>query len=169
MCWTNRADYSMEASEEAATKRTVHNFHLGQGIEYHLMGKGLTLSPKVYLEYQRSTSASANFQRVNAFNLEYGLEADYKIGQWTFKSSINNVSGWGYAYSEMNKTTSLWNMSVKRNLQKVSLELEAYDILNQNRDVFFAAYGSSRYERITNILHRYIMLHFIYRFNTKKK
>ena len=169
MYWTNRADYSMEASEEAATKRTVHNFHLGQGIEYHLMGKGLTLSPKVYLEYQRSTSASANFQRVNAFNLEYGLEADYKIGQWTFKSSINNVSGWGYAYSEMNKTTSLWNMSVRRNLQKVSLELEAYDILNQNRNVFFAAYGSSRYERITNILHRYIMLHFIYRFNTKKK
>ena len=123
----------------------------------------------MYFEYQRSSSASANFQRVNAFNLKYGLEADYKIGQWAFKSSINNVSGWGYAYSEMNKTTSLWNMSVKRNLQKVSLELEAYDILNQNRDVFFAAYGSSRYERITNILHRYIMLHFIYRFNTKKK
>ena len=169
MYWTNRADYSMEASEEAAVKRLVHNYLLGQGIDYKLSVNRLTLSSKVYFEYQRSSSASANFQRVNAFNLKYGLEADYKIGQWAFKSSINNVSGWGYAYSEMNKTTSLWNMSVRRNLQKVSLELEAYDILNQNRDVFFAAYGSSRYERITNILRRYVMLHFIYRFNTKKK
>lgn len=169
MIWTNRADYSMEASEEAAVKRVVHNYQLRQGMDYKMTVKDFTLAPTLQLEYQRSSSASANFQRVNAFNLRYVLEASYQTGQWAFKSSINNVSSWGYAYSEMNKTTSLWNMSVKRNLQKVSLELEAYDILSQNRDVFFAAYGSSRYERITNILRRYVMLHFIYRFNTKKK
>ena len=169
MHWTDIADFSMEASEEAAVKRVVHNYRLGQGIDYKLMVNDFALTSKLLVEYQRSSSASANFQRINAFNLRYGLEADYKTGQWSFKSSVNNVSSWGYAYSEMNKTTTLWNMIVRRNIQKVSLELEAYDILNQNRCVYFYTYGSSRYERITNTLRRYVMLHFIYRFNTKKK
>ncbi len=137
------------------------------------MGDSLSIGINGKVEYRHSTSEKTSFANIDAYNFSYGFNSTWRIFRTgvTVATDIKMFSRRGYSSSELNTDNLVWNASVSRSFmkKKLTLRLEAFDILRQltNTSIYINAQG--RYETVTNTLPRYAMLHVQWNFNTMKK
>lgn len=165
----DNADLSNDGQSEISTKSIVHNMNLQNTLSYRHNIHEISINPQVKVSYQHSTSSRQNFEPINAWQYEFGMEASYGKKHWKARTNFRSLIRRGYSYSEMNTGEALWDIEVIRVINKVQLQLIISDILNQRKSTNYYVDGQQRLERFHNTVRRYAMLHIIYRFNTKQK
>lgn len=171
--WTNSASYINLTGGSELSKNTVHNFRIEEnlGMKYNSTDTKLSLEGTAYLIYNRSTSAQAGFQRINAF--DFGLRGNASVElprNVRLTTGLFTVSRLGYNLSAMNTDEFIWNASLAKSFgEHIIVSLEGFDLLNQLKSTLYYVDAQARTETFTNNLRRYAMLHFVYRFNASPK
>ena len=77
----------------------------------------------------------------------------------------------GYRDASMNNTKWCWNARLSRPFLKGNflLMLDGFDLLNQLSNITQTMNAQGRTETWTNTLHRYVLLHAVYRLNRQPK
>lgn len=77
----------------------------------------------------------------------------------------------GYESSTMNRDDLVWNARISKGFLKnrLSLMLDAWDILGNLSNVNAGIDGRSRWEYYTNVIPRYVMLRLLYKFDRQPK
>lgn len=116
----------------------------------------------------------SEFSLQEQLNQQYFSQSYYVNFDWTpFKGfgiesgvNMNNYSNASFAEDQF---VPVWNANIRYNLSKTGtaqLELTVFDILNQNRGVSRFGNLNAIIERNTNSLGRYVMITFLYKFNS---
>ena len=87
---------------------------------------------------------------------------------------LAEFAGWNWKIKEgekeMNDNEVTWNLSATKAFkEKFTLKLEGYDLLNQRKNVQYAVTPQGRTVTVRNVLRRYAMAHFVWKFSVGKK
>lgn len=105
----------------------------------------------------------STFGGVNTFSLK--LPYDFKVS-----NSLSYSYNSGYS-SDFKKTEILWNASISKQFlkqKKGTVKVDFYDILKDRNSVTRMVSGNYVSDMRTNMISRYFLVSFIYRFNTSK-
>lgn len=109
----------------------------------------------------------SSFMNVLGFNLQYTLPWSMVVKSSLQSNRFHNSGGY-----VIHPWRTIWNASVEQSFlrdKSLAVMLEASDILNQRDQTWTSVDVNSRFSGWSKCVHRYFMLHVIYRFSTKKK
>ena len=154
-------------------RSTVHNWTLTDHLKLEYQLDKLTASVSGNVAWRRSTSTRQDFQRINAFDFDYGLAVNYTI-PWlktTLATDLRMFSRRGYYSNLMNDDHLVWNAQLSRSLlkQRLTLKLTAFDLLHQLSSTQYAVNAQGRTETWNNCIPRYVMLTLSYKLSHKPK
>ena len=93
------------------------------------------------------------------------LELPYNM---RLQSNITEIHRTGYTYTSINGWECTWNATLTKAFKNnITLQLDAFDLLNQRKSTTQNITTLSRVEYDINNLGRYVMLHLIWRINSK--
>jgi hypothetical protein len=128
------------------------------------------------LELKASTDWShsdANlYPSMNIFEMQYSVGGSLPLlFGLVLHSELNIYDHRGYQDNRYNTSEFIWNASLMRSLFHGSLQLsiEAFDMLNDIRSTTYLLNAQMQKESYQNTLHRYAMLHILYRLNIMPK
>lgn len=111
-------------------------------------------------------------ENINAFDFSYGLSGQYTL-PWKIQlaTDLKMYSRRGYNEPSMNTDELVWNASLSRAFMKEKLvvQLNAYDLLNQLSTTRYVVNGQGRTETWQLTVPRYAMLKVAYKFNKNPK
>lgn len=157
----------------ANTRSDVHNWTVNwmTGLTYQL-GDKIRIGFRPSGACTRATSNRADFTKVSAWDYNFALNGNVKL-PWhlEFSSDLTNYNRSGYNDDQMNVSQWVWNARLTRKFMKdrLSLSLDAFDILDQLKSTTFTLNSQGRTEEWTNSLPRYAMLHIAYKFTVGAK
>ena len=107
----------------------------------------------------------SDFESINAYHIYYSFETWANLPYGINVSSKLNVnSRYGFADDSLCKTYFLWNAKVERSFGKrMTLSLEASDILQQNNGISVIIDAQGRTETFQEKIPSYILLGFKYK------
>lgn len=152
----------------------VNNGNLGYSCALAYTYSDLSIRAKGSFDWRHSTSKKENFETINAFEFNYGIEGEYTI-PWLklqLQTELNVYSRRGYQQEGMNKDDIMWNLAISRSFlkgDKLTLKLAAQDILNQQSSTQMSVNAQGRTESWNRMVPNYVLLHAIYRFDLFKK
>lgn len=122
--------------------------------------------------WNRYTSDRSTFQNINAWQYRIGADAIVHL-PWKFDltTDLTLYGRTGYADASLNTADVVWNARLARALFKGKwvVMLDGFDILGQLSNVTRTINAQGRTETYTNVLPRYGLLHFIYKFQKTPK
>ena len=125
-----------------------------------------------HIGYGRSTSRREDFNNVNLYNFDYGLNATLPL-PWKMQLStdLTMYSRRGDASSAANTNDLVWNARLSKTFLKAGLTfaLDGFDILGQLSSLSQYLNSQGRTESYRNTLHSYVMAHVLYRLNKKPR
>lgn len=152
----------------------VNNSNLSYGVRLGYTYSDFSIRANGNINWRHSTSKKENFETINAFEFNYGLEGEYII-PWLklqLQTELNVYSRRGYQQEGMNKDDIMWNIALSRSFlkgDKLTLKLTAQDILNQQSSTQMSVNAQGRTESWNRMVPNYVLLHAIYRFDIFKK
>ena len=154
-------------------KSTVHNWTLGEHLKLEYQKDKLTIAVSGNIEYRRSTGDRQNFQRINAFDFDYGTTLRYTI-PWldlNLATDLRMFSRRGYYSEMMNDDHLVWNAELTRSFikGKLTAKLQAFDLLHQLSSTQYNVNAQGRTETWQNCIPRYLMFTLAYKFTQKPK
>ncbi len=165
-------DYIGATIIEAAQKSTVHNSVISEKLEYGFSSKNTKYRGSLasFVTYHRSSSDRTGFNTINAYS--YGLQASAHIElplSFRLNTELRTESRRGYSDNSMNDNEVIWNLGIEKSFNDyITLTLNAVDLLDQRKSVYRVVTAQATKESVTNMLRRYVMLHFIWRFSKNK-
>ncbi len=161
------------ASTGQADKSTVNNWTLHERLELEFQKDMLTASIMGDVNWRSSTSDRENFERISAFDFNYGARLLYHI-PWVklaLATDIKMFSRRGYSSDMMNTDDLVWNAELSRSIlkEKLIFKLTAFDILHQLSNKQYNVNAQGRMETWNNCIPRYLMLTCTYRFSKTPK
>ncbi|MBQ6749779.1 MAG: outer membrane beta-barrel protein [Bacteroidaceae bacterium] len=154
-----------ERNEVNTTKLTEHfdlNYQLGK---HHLRFEANG-------NWQHITSPRADFQTINAFEGSTHLTANLQL-PWklSLTTSLSTFLRRGYDDPSMNDTEWCWNARLSRPFlkSKMLVMFDGFDLFNQIGNVTQTVNAQGRTETRVNVLHRYVLLHVVWRMNHQPK
>ncbi len=166
------ADMTLESGMSEAVRTIVSNTTTWDilSLEYRF-GKS-RVKAKGELNYNYLTGSRAGFASMNVWRYEYGvtglftLPMDFQISTDIFMHSKR-----GFADPAANENSFVWNASLIKPLFKgrVTLKLDAFDILHQVRNTSVSINSQGRTETSVNTLPSYFMLRVAYSFSRSPK
>ena len=164
-------DYSSAMGSSVALSH-VNNWNASQELRLVYQSDGHQLSVNASADYRHATQHEGTISDVNAWNFKYGVFG--MLSLWkkaTLSSSVNMYSKRGYGDPSLNRDELIWNASATYWIvgRKLSLQLEAYDLLHQLSNITVSINGQGRTETVYNTLPRYVMLKLTYRFQSFPK
>lgn len=122
--------------------------------------------------WRHSTSTREDFTTINTAELKNGFTAQLQL-PWNFQLSTDMAlyTRRGYDNANMNTNDWVWNarLSYPFAKGKCLIQLDGYDILHQLNNVTRILNAQGLVETYTNVIRRYVLLHFTYRFASKPK
>ena len=176
--YTHSVDFPVQyvvASQQqsAQEKSTVHNWTLHErlGLEYQKDKFTIGISGEV--NWRSSTSNRDDFERISAFDYNYGGHIRYTI-PWInlyIGTDIRMYSRRGYQSEMMNTDDLVWNAELSRSLfkEKLTLKFTAFDLLHKLSNKQYSVNAQGRTETWNNCIPRYLMLSVAYKFNMQPK
>ena len=151
----------------------VHTTHLGEDLRLNYkVGSSSTVGLKGNFAWYNTNSDRTDFNRINAFNFNYGAIATIQL-PWHLQlaTDLTMFSRRGYEGSSMNTDNLIWNARLSYTMLKGRLTwmLDGFDLLGQLDNVTRVVNAQGRTETYTNVLPRYALLHVIYRLNKQPK
>lgn len=172
--YANSVDLIGESTTETfcATRSSVRTLTLKEDLSLaYQIGKS-QVGLKGSYAWRRINGASVNFNDFNAMDFNYGATAMISL-PWNCQLStdITMYSRRGYTGSSMNTDDLVWNARLSHIALKgkLTIILDAFDILNQINNVTRVVNAQGRVETFTNALPRYAMLHMAYKLNIAPK
>ncbi len=154
--------YMASETSGQADKSTVNNWLLHGRLELEYQKDKLTASLLGDINWRNSTSDRVNFERISAFDFNYGARLLYTI-PWvklSLATDIKMFSRRGYNSSMMNTDDLVWNAELSRSFfkEKLTLKLTAFDLLHQLSNKQYSVNAQGRTETWNNCIPRYLML-----------
>jgi hypothetical protein len=112
------------------------------------------------------------YPSMNIFEMQYSVGGSLPLlFGLVLHSELNIYDHRGYQDNRYNTSEFIWNASLMRSLFHGSLQLsiEAFDMLNDIRSTTYLLNAQMQKESYQNTLHRYAMLHILYRLNIMPK
>lgn len=153
---------------------TVRNLNLGENLRLtYRIADGLELAARGNAEWRRATSPMADFNTINAVDVDYGLILRATRLPWdmSFTTDLMMHTRRGYADSRLNDDRLVWNARLAKSILRGNLTfaIDGFDILGQLSNTRLTMNSQGRTETRYNTLPRYAMLHVIYRLNLQPK
>lgn len=124
-----------------------------------------------YGEWVRLDDSRTEVERVNTFQLYYNFRITSHL-PWNlhFNTSCRVETRYGFNDRSLYGANVLWDADLSRTFLKdrLTVKLQAHDLLNDNRYTYVSFNSRSRIETWTNSLPRYFMLILSYRWTTPK-
>ena len=162
------ADLDLE-DIDSYRKSIVHNWRLHEQLALTYQKDKLTFGISGELNWRSATSDRQNFERISAFDYNYGGHLRYTI-PWLrlyVGTDIKMFSRRGYSSDMMNTDDLVWNAEVSRSLlnEKLTLKLTAFDLLHQLSNKQYSINAQGRTETWNNCIPRYVILTAAYKLN----
>ena len=180
-CITNRLSVSLSNSlglsgmdmEEYMHEYSLRHTMISEQFSYNFMSKDTKYRASVnpFVTWMKSCSDRPGESNIEAWHFGIQLNGQMEL-PWSIRlnTEINTICRQGYADKYMNDNEVTWNLSATKAFkEKFSLKLEGYDLLNQRKNVYYAVTPQGRTETIRNVLRRYAMMHFVWKFTAGKK
>ncbi len=197
--WSNAFNYSrnldkknrwsVQSNANASLHHSVDHTMFSGETESHInVVNTLNVSEKAYVQYNKdalniratgsinwrhSEGKMLDFETLNAFDYQYGLNGRYTIP--TLKTTVSvdatMYSRRGYGSSELNTDDFVLNASLSQPLFKGKLiaRIEAFDLLHQLSNTQYAVNAQGRTITWYRSLPHYAMLHVVYHWNKNPK
>ena len=158
---------------ESQPTSTVNNWTFGEHLRLEYQKDKLTVTVSGNLDYRLSYSDRRNFQRINAFDFDYGTTLRYTI-PWldlNLATDLRMFSRRGYYSAMMNDDHLVWNAELTRAFfnGKLTAKLQAFDLLHQLSSTQYNVNAQGRTETWQNCIPRYLMFTLAYKFTQKPK
>ena len=152
---------------------TVNNWTVHENLSLEYQHDKLTVSVSGDFSWRNSTSNRQNFQRINAYDYNYGGRLLYTI-PWvklSVATDLRMYSRRGYQSAMMNTDDLVWNAELSRSLlkEKLTVKLTAFDLLHQLSSTRYNVNAQGRTETWQNCIPRYVMLSLAYKFTQRPK
>lgn len=162
---------SAEYATSTAETSTVHDWTLHERLGVEFQKDKLTIGIRGEVNWRSATSDRQNFERISAFDYNYGGHLRYTI-PWiklSLGTDLRMFSRRGYQSSMMNTDDLVWNAELARTLfkEKLTMKLTAFDLLHQLSNKQYEVNAQGRTETWNNALPRYVMFSLMYKFNKK--
>lgn len=131
-----------------------------------------SIGGRVRWSRQYVTSPREGFETIHSTDMTYGFTGVAPLpGNLQFSTDFSLFTRNGYNDSNMNDNAWIWNARISKSILKgrLSLMLDAYDILNNIKNIKYQLTSMGRTETWYNSMNRYIMLHVIYKLNIQPK
>lgn len=149
-------------------RSNVHNWNIGENFDLqYQVGDKLRVHGGARAGFQRATSPREDFQTVSAWNYNFSVGGNVQLPLgFEVSTDLTDYNRRGYNDDEMNTSEVVWNARVTKKLlaNKLSLSLDAFDILGNLNSTQFTLNSQGRTETWTNSIPRYLMLHASYKF-----
>lgn len=169
--FTHRHSHSVDLMNNARSVVASNYFDDELSLSWKPTDK-LDLTAKGDLHYQRSTSARADFTRINVFDFDYSLAGQIEL-PWNFQfaTDLTMYSRRGYSDATMNTNELVWNARITKRLMhgNLLLQLDGFDMLGQLSNVRHSINAQGRTETFYNVLPSYALFHVTWRLNKKPK
>ena len=168
--FVHSVDYATDTEE--LTRSVVDNLRLGERLGLTYRVNKHTFGLKGSLAWLRSRSERADFDNISAFDVTAGANLLLNLPQnWQIGTDMTLYCRRGYSDATLNTTDWVWNASLSKSLLdgKLSLKLDAVDIVGQISNVQHTVNAQGRTETWTNAVRNYAMLHVTYRFHILPK
>ncbi len=156
-----------------AARSKVNNWNLTNRLQLsYQLGDRLRIGLNTSVSYQAATSARQDFQTVNAWRYNVGLNSKAKLPfDFEVSTDIANYSRRGYNDPQMNSSELIWNARLTKLLfkKKLSISLDGFDILGQLNSTTLTLNSQGRTEQWANSIPRYFMLHASYKLTAGAK
>lgn len=145
---------------------------LNERLRLNYRYKKLNVGIKGNASWNHATANRNDFTDANTWSISYGTNAVIDL-PWAFQLSteLTMFTRRGYESATMNRDDLVWNARLTKSLSKnrLSLMLDAWDILGNLSNVDAGIDSRSRWEYYTNVIPRYVMLRLVYRFDKQPK
>lgn len=171
--WDRNVDYVSSTIQSNSIRNVVHKFQLKEelGLSYQSTDTKLGLSATAYCLYSHVSRIWGTASALNTY--DYGIRINSQIElPWNLRimTDFRTVNRRGYDNHELNTDLFLWNVSASKAFgERFQLKLDAVDLLNQQQRFVFYQNAQGRTETFYNGLHRYVMLHAVFKLNTPKR
>ena len=173
--YDHSVDFDIRYIESFAESRksTVHNLTLSETLKLEYQKDKLTASVSGHLDYRMARSQRESFQRINAFDYDYGMTFNYTIPllKLDVATDLRMFSRRGYYSAMMNDDHLVWNAQLSHTFLKgkMTARLQAFDLLHQLSNTQYSVNAQGRTETWQQCIPRYVMLSLAYKFTQKPK
>lgn len=168
--FVHSVDYATDTEE--LTRSVVDNLRLGEQLGLTYRVNKHTFGLKGSLAWLRSRSERADFDNISAFDVTAGANVLLNLPQeWQIGTDMTLYCRRGYSDATLNTADWVWNASLAKTMLdgKLTLKLDAVDLLDQISNVQHTVNAQGRTETWTNAVRNYAMLHVTYRFHILPK
>ena len=156
-------------SSRIAMKSFTFNNQLG--IKYQ--AGDISLKFLIRSEWLHGVSSEATSTDISIRKFRYAFVASLPI-LWDIQlgTDLSLYTKYGYEAQSMNTNNLVLNATLSKSIlrnKNLTLQLTAFDLFNSLSNIQQSINAQGRIETWSNTLHRYVMLHLIYRFNKKSK
>lgn len=161
----------MSTNGAAPEKTSADTWSVGERLNFDWrMGHGHTIGVSCDALNRRTNSDREGFNKINAFHINYGVEAMFRLpAGFELATTFNLYTRRGYGSKELDTTDALWNASATYTPKgkRWVFTLNAYDLLRQVSNVHYTVTTTGRSVAYTNTLPGYVIATVQYRFNVQ--
>lgn len=166
--YANSVDMNNVAGETSNLHSYVHNLTITAttALSCHVANKIRAILTGSIIN-QRANSSRADFTYVNVWNYMARLDLKYNLPcNMELSSGLLDYKMSGHNDDSMNTNHLVWNARLLKKLMdgKLTIAVDAYDILSDNSPTTTTINSQGRMETWTNSIPRYVMLHVGYKF-----
>ncbi len=154
------------------TRNSLRNLTLNEGAVIDYSYGKYTVGGKVVWKYTHTTATREGFSTIDVSDLTYTLSATLPLpGDIQLGTDLTLYTRYGYGDREMNAGSWVWNARLSKTFmhKRLTVMLDAFDILNDVKNVQRSLSAMGRTETWYNSINRYLMLHLVYKFSTAEK
>ena len=169
----HNVDYAMLTGMTESEKNVVNTLTLHDGAYIQYNKGALNVRATGDFRWRHSEGRMYDFDKLDAFDFQYGLSARYTIPVLNTTISIdgNMYSRRGYSSRELNTDDFVMNASISQPLFKGKLiaRVEAFDLLHQLSSTQYEVNAQGHTETWYRSLPHYVMVHLVYHWNKNPK
>jgi hypothetical protein len=166
-------DHSMQEGERESGEHATDNLFLKNESYIQYDRNKFYVRATADITWRHSESKITGFSTLNAIDFKYGMAARYTLPRLntTLSADATMYSRRGYGSSVLNTDEFIVNASVSQPLVKgkLTMRLEAFDLLRQLSNTQYAVNAQGRTETWYRSLPSYVMLHMVYNMNWNNK
>lgn len=170
--YARSVDFDIAYDNRPAPLSHVNNFFTGAKLQLAYQAGDLNIRTGGNATWRNSTGDRQNFQVINAWDFDYGLNLGYKLPlAISLATELRMYSRRGYQEPSMNTNDLVWNAELSRSFCKghLTASLQAFDMLHQLSSTTYSVNAQGRTEVWQNCIPSYAMLHLSYKFTMAPK
>lgn len=166
-------DHTMFSGETESHINAVNTLNVSEKAHVQYNKDVLNIRATGSINWRHSEGKMLDFETLNAFDYQYGLNGRYTIPRinLTVSADATMYSRRGYGSSELNTDDFVLNASLSQSLFKGKLiaRIEAFDLFHQLSSTQYAVNAQGRTITWYRSLPHYAMLHLVYHWNKNPK